>query len=132
MYRYDFRIMKNMNSPPYSDSPWLIDLHSHGLIIGMTGTGKSNYLRIVLDRLNSEDCNIVLLDPHGEVTDYALMKSKKRRVFLSGSDYPGSEGIYSGINVLSTTGGMIEASIVSDWIRQAFSMDDVLSMGPEA
>ena len=129
MYRYDFRIMKNMNSPPYSDSPWLIDLHSHGLIIGMTGTGKSNYLRIVLDRLNSEDCNIVLLDPHGEVTDYALMKSKKRRVFLSGSDYPGSEGIYSGINVLSTTGGMIEASIVSDWIRQAFSMDDVLSMG---
>ena len=129
MHSYDFRMMKNMSSPPYKDSPWLIDLHSHGMIIGMTGTGKSNYLRTILNKLDEEDCNIVLLDPHGEVSNFALMKSTKTKVLLSGSDYPGSEGIYSGINVLKITGGVVEASIVSDWIRQAFSLDDVLSMG---
>ncbi len=125
----EISIRENYRFPPYKEKPWLMDLNSHGLIIGKTGTGKSNYLRLILDHLDGEKCNIILLDPHGEVSDYALMKTKKNSVFLSGKDYEGSEGIYTGLNVLQYPGDEASANLMGDWVKQAFSLDDALSRG---
>ncbi len=129
MFRYDPSLRQNANFAPYKDKPWLINLNSHCLIVGMTGTGKSNYLRLILDHLDREECNVVLMDPHGEVSDYALMKSSKNKIFLSGSHYEGAEGFYSGINVLKTSKDELEPNIITDWLKHAFSSDDALSKG---
>lgn len=129
MYRHYVGLKQNISNPPYSEKPWLIDLSSHGIVIGKTGSGKSNYLLHILKQLDGDDCNIVLIDPHGATSDSFLPFTKKEPILLSGHDYPGSEGKYSGVNVLHTAGGEESAYLTGDWLRQAFSMDDSLSGG---
>lgn len=129
MYRHYIVIRQNTAYPPYPDKPWLMDLNSHALIIGKTGSGKSNYLLQILKHLDREDCNIVLIDPHGLTADSFLSATEKDTILLSGHDYPGSEGKYSGINVLHTSGKEESAYLTGDWLRQAFSKDDALSGG---
>lgn len=129
MYDHDILVHENTGFPPYYRKPWLIDLKSHCILIGKTGSGKSNYLRNILNQLETDDCNVVLLDPHVEVANYALMKSKKNKIFLSGRDYPGSEGIYTGTNVLKLSDNGEEAYLVADWVRSSLAREDAISQG---
>lgn len=126
-YKINYIAIDKANHPPYDETPWLFNLKSHNIIIGRTGTGKSNYLLHIIKHLNEVDCNTVLLDPHGQVSNEALKLSNKNKILLSGHDYPGSERVYSGINVLKTTGGQENAYLVADWIRHAFSENEALS-----
>ena len=129
MYTYDHRIRDHYIFPPHPYKPWLINLDSHAVIFGKTGTGKSNYIRHVLNHLDAKDGNLVLLDPHGEAADYFLSMTIKKTVFLSGMDYEGSDGNYAGVNLLSTSGVPEEAHLIEDWVKQAFSKDDNLPDG---
>ncbi len=129
MYDVEPSISENTSSAPDRKKKWLIDLNSHSIILGRSGTGKSNYIKNIIKHLERMECNIVLLDPHGSVSEYAIMNSSKSILFLSGVDYPGSEGIYSGINVLENSGSLEEANLVGDWLRRAFETESSLSMG---
>lgn len=127
-YDYDPFISLNTANPPFPENKELISLETHGIIVGKTGTGKSNYLRIVLDALDKRDCNIILLDPHAQTADYALLTSHKDRIFLSGRDFAGSGKSYVGFNSLQFRDNY-EASLVSSWLIQAFSTEEAISNG---
>ena len=43
---------------------------------------------------------------------------------MSGRDYPGAEGKYTGINALQFSGESSEAHLVSSWLRQSFYLED--------
>ena len=129
MYRRYYVIRENAANSPSHDKPWLMDLRSHGIVIGKTGSGKSNYLLHILRHIDREDCNIVLLDPHGQTSDSFLSMTKREAIILSGHDYPGSEGRYSGINALHTSGEEENAYRVGDWMVQAFSSNENMSNG---
>ena len=129
MYSKYAGIRENIPNRPHPEKPWLIDLSSHGIIVGKTGSGKSNYLLHVLNHIDRDDCNIVLIDPHGSTADSFLPVTGKEPVILSGHDYPGSEGKYAGINVLQTSGGDENAYRVGDWLVQAFSTNETMSSG---
>lgn len=127
-YDYDYAVRWHVSKPPYRKRPKMVNLSFHTFVIGKTGSGKTNYLKQILDALEEKSCNIVLLDPHGRLADYALSKSGKRKLLLSGLDYEGSDHMYAGINALAAE-GMIEASLVSDWLSRAFSTEETLSYG---
>ena len=129
MYRKYIGLRENVSDPPFPHKPWLMNLNSHGLIIGKTGSGKSNYLLHILRQLDQGKGNIVLIDPHGLTGDSFLSHSNKEHVILSGHNYPGSEGKYAGINVLQTSGGEENAFRVGDWLVQAFSSNEIVSNG---
>lgn len=127
-YDYDYAVRWHVSQPPYAGNPKMVNLKFHTFVIGKTGSGKTNYLRQILDSLLDQDCNIVLLDPHGKLADYALSREGKRKLLLSGLDYMGSDRMYAGINALSAE-GTLEAGLVSDWLSHAFSTEESLSFG---
>ena len=129
MYRHYVGLRQNVANPPYPDKPWLMDLNSHGIIIGKTGSGKSDCLLHILRQLEKEDCNIVLLGPHGLTADSFLSITGKKTILLSGHDFKFSKGKYSGINVLHTSEREENAFLIGDWLRQSFAMGETLSGG---
>lgn len=129
MYDYDRRIRENYHNPPHPDKPWVLNLDSHAVIFGKTGTGKSNYLKHVFNELEKDDGNIVIIDPHGDVADYAICRTNRNAVFLSGHDYEGAEGRYAGLNLIEASGSFEEAQLIGDWVKQAFSKEESLSKG---
>jgi energy-coupling factor transporter ATP-binding protein EcfA2 len=102
----------------------------HALIVGKTGTGKSNILSLILNYLENKPGNIVVLDPHTQVSDYAILaNSHKELIFLTGHDYSGSESLYTGINVLSTSGSASDSVTITEWLRDTISAEDIISHG---
>lgn len=128
-YNIHHRFKEHTYNEPIEGKKWLMDLSSHGVVIGKTGYGKSNYLLQIIRHLNGQSCNIVLIDPHGSTSDLALKISDKNKIFLSGRDYRGSENVYSGVNILRSTGQMESANRIGDWVRQAILQDEGISAG---
>ena len=93
----------------------------HAFIVGKTGTGKSNMLSLIIEYLESRPGNIVILDPHAQVSDHAILTNRQKElVFLTGHDYPGSESLYTGINVLDTSGNVSDTVTVTEWLRDTW------------
>lgn len=114
---------KNKEYPIHRGHPDLIDFNSNCLILGKTRTGKSSYLKILVDEI-MEDNSVVIIDPHGGVAHWSLFCGNDTGdatiLTLSGSDYPESKGIYTGFNALSyQKGNIAEANRVSSWLREA-------------
>ena len=102
----------------------------HAFIVGKTGTGKSNMLSLIIEYLESRPGNIVILDPHAQVSDHAILTNRQKElVFLTGHDYPGSESLYTGINVLDTSGNVSDTVTVTEWLRDTISSEDIISHG---
>jgi energy-coupling factor transporter ATP-binding protein EcfA2 len=102
----------------------------HTIIVGKTGTGKSNLLSLVLKHLDKRPGNIIVLDPHSQVSDKAILTNTRRElVFLTGHDYNGSESIYTGLNVLGTSGMPADSVIISEWLRDTISSEEIMSHG---
>ncbi|MGC8515313.1 MAG: ATP-binding protein [Thermoplasmata archaeon] len=102
----------------------------HALIVGKTGTGKSNMLSLIIEYLENRPGNLVILDPHAQVSDLAIFtNNEKELVFLTGHDYPGSGSLYTGINVLSTSGNASDSVAVTEWLRDTISTEDIISHG---
>ena len=104
MYRY--RRQFNRPVPPVKDSRTVLgisgggnevstsieELAGHFLICGKTGTGKTNLLRLIIGSLDAAEGNVVLFDPHGQLSDWTIANVKnKDTVFLSGKSYPGQQ-----------------------------------------
>ncbi len=102
----------------------------HTMIIGKTGTGKSNMLSHILNYLQDRAGNIIVLDPHSQVSDYVILANRSKELFfLSGHDYISTENRYSGINVLETSGSLQDSVTISEWIRDTISSEDIISHG---
>jgi hypothetical protein len=142
MYRY--RRQFNRPGPPEKDSETVLgingngdpvsidreDLSGHFLICGKTGTGKTNLLRLLLGSLDASDSNIILFDPHGQLSEWSIGNLHNRDVvFLSGRSYPGCNNKYTGINVIESMNSEEAAILSSSWMREVLSSEDALSHG---
>ena len=142
MYRY--RRQFNRPVPPVKDSRTVLgisgggnevstsieELAGHFLICGKTGTGKTNLLRLIIGSLDAAEGNVVLFDPHGQLSDWTIANVKnKDTVFLSGKSYSGSYDKNTGINVIGSMNSEEAAILSSSWLREVLSSEDALSHG---
>ena len=142
MYRY--RRQFNRPVPPVKDSRAVLgisgdgnqvsttieDLAGHFLVCGKTGTGKTNLLRSIIRSLDGADGNLILFDPHGQLSDWTIGNIKnKDAVFLSGRSYPGSYDKNTGINVIDSMNSEEATILSSSWLREVLSSEDALSHG---
>ena len=77
------------------------ELMFHTLVLGRTGTGKSNLLKILFNCISRDDnSNIILVDFHGTLSrEIICMNHGKRLVFISPGD-PKSNEFKTRLNVL--------------------------------
>jgi len=106
-------------------------LRRHLVILGKTGTGKSNILRVITAEIIRRKLgSVVLLDPHGDTARSISCEFPRSTMVLS--PYPldrGSEKMAVTINPLSVGKSVNNPSAVSGWIREAFSTESSLSQG---
>ena len=79
---------------------------NHNLIVGRTGTGKSNLLASLWNIYSGiADANIVIFDPHGQLSDQIIAENKKMEVvYISTQEKYSVNGKRIGFNVLSRNG----------------------------
>lgn len=63
----------------------------HVHIIGKTGSGKTNLLKNLLRQDLQRSCGIAVIDPHGDLVDYALRHAGKRRDDITLLDFSNVE-----------------------------------------
>lgn len=107
------------------------EIDGHFLILGKTGTGKSTLLLRILEQLDAIDCNVVVIDPHGELTPKAVTVCTQKELIFYGriksSDNPAGKSVTS--NFLKCRNGEDDLERTSEWIRSIFSQDPVISSG---
>ncbi len=139
MYRYRNAVRRDQPDRKQATSNGRIDQRTianiikehtgHICLVGKTGTGKSNMLKILLREIMDADNNVLLLDPHGTLSDWGIQhNAKKDLVFLSGHDYSGEE-IFSGTNMIACDERAQDPPLVSAWLKEILSSEDSLSHG---
>ncbi len=103
------------------------ELMFHTLVLGRTGTGKSNLLKILFNCISRDDnSNIILVDFHGTLSrEIICMNYGKRLVFISPGD-PKSNEFKTRLNVLK---GSNLSPVMLYNIQKIFSQEDSLSSG---
>ena len=74
-------------------------LFFHSIILGRTGTGKSNLLRILCNSYIKEpDSNLIIIDFHGSLSNQIVsLESKKDLIYLGTSEENGGKKIMMNI-----------------------------------
>lgn len=104
-------------------------LEGHMLILGKTGTGKSTLLLNLISQLLNRGNNVVLIDPHGDISERALcMDSEVNKIYLGSGTVDGSR-YQTCMNFLSTGGENTLVERTSEWIRSIFSHEQEISSG---
>ena len=110
----------------------IANLVNHNLIVGRTGTGKSNLLAS-LWRIYSgiNRANIVIFDPHGRLSDQIIAENKTMEVvYISTQEKYSVNGKRIGFNVLSRNGkNSNDIGIITDTIKDLFSGESLFSKG---
>ncbi len=101
-------------------------LFFHSIILGRTGTGKSNLLRILCNSYIKEpDSNLIIIDFHGSLSNQIVsLESKKDLIYLGTSEENGGKKIM--MNILK---GASSSSISLYLIQEIFSKESSLSGG---
>ncbi len=112
------------NGRPYSIEPE--KLYFHTLILGRTGTGKSNLIKNLCSPiLNEGKNNLIIIDFHGTLSsDLIRMNSKMELVYISPEENP--EKLSMKMNVLK---GSAESPIFLYILQKIFSTENALSGG---
>ncbi|MCW6169050.1 MAG: DUF87 domain-containing protein [Thermoplasmatales archaeon] len=106
-------------------------LRRHLVVLGKTGTGKSNILkRIVSEIIDKKLGSVVILDPHGNMARSLACRYVDSTMVLS------PRSVFSGIrqksitlNPLQIKGEQNDPSVIGGWVRDAFSSENTLSQG---
>ncbi|EQD81178.1 hypothetical protein B1A_00102, partial [mine drainage metagenome] len=107
-------------------------LINHNLIVGRTGTGKSNLLASIWKIYSGiEGSNVILFDPHGQLSDRIIAENESMDVvYISTQEKYSINGRRIGFNVLSTSGkNADEIGIVTDTVKELFSGESMFSKG---
>ena len=105
---------------------------NHNLIVGRTGTGKSNLLASLWNIYSGiADANIVIFDPHGQLSDQIIAENKKMEVvYISTQEKYSVNGKRIGFNVLSRNGkNSGDIGVITDTIKDLFSGESLFSKG---
>jgi hypothetical protein len=125
-FRYSVGSSKNEKWPEGQDG---LDSQSrlmfHSLIMGRTGTGKSNLLKHLIMKISGmENSNLIVIDFHGNMASHVIDLCRNRNlVYLSPA---GSEKYKVRMNVLS---GSADSPISMYLLSQIFSQEGSLSGG---
>ncbi len=110
----------------------LKNIVNHNLIVGRTGTGKSNLLAS-LRRIYSgiENSNVVIFDPHGQLSDQIIGENSNMDVvYISTQEKYTVDGKRIGFNVLSNSGNSFgNIGIITDTVKDLFSGESLFSRG---
>lgn len=106
-------------------------LSRHLLILGKTGTGKSNLLRLLIKEIIAGGHgSVVVLDPHGDLGKECVSLFPADSFVISPKHVnSGSGELFLNFNAISTPGGSADSSLSAGWIRDAFSSEGVFSQG---
>ncbi len=106
-------------------------LKRHLVVLGKTGTGKSNILkRIVSEIIDKNLGSVVILDPHGNMArSLACRYSVSTMVLSPRSVFFGNKEKSITLNPLQINGKQKDPSVIGGWVRDAFSSESTLSQG---
>ena len=120
----DFKLGISSAGGPYGISEQTLFFHS--LVLGRTGTGKSNLLRNLIDSgLKSQNSNIILIDFHGQLARKAIELNKTKSLLYLGPE-SGEDSKSVKLNLLR---GASESPISLYLIQDIFSSESSLSGG---
>ncbi len=105
---------------------------NHNLIVGRTGTGKSNLLASLWKIYSGvPNSNIVIFDPHGQLSDEIIAENKNMEVvYISTQEKYSVDGKRIGFNVLSRSGkNSGDIGVITDTIKDLFSGESLFSKG---
>ena len=107
----------------------LSDISGHMLILGKSGTGKSNLMSLIAKDLLKREGNLVVIDPHGNLSSTIIGENRtKDFVYISGRKVnSGSGDIAVQLNPLRSDSDSIERT--SGWLREIMSSDQSVSQG---
>ncbi len=105
------------------------DLLGHMLIVGKSGTGKSNLLSVLCSRLLQQEGNIVLIDPHGNLSETVIgINRTKNLVYISSRVVESDNGpVMVQVNPLRVGRNSVERT--SGWMREILASDTSISQG---
>lgn len=94
------------------------EINKHMLIIGESGSGKSNACKQIIKGLSSEGANFIVFDPHDEYID--LAKETGAKVY---------NALYAGINLFDLDGMSIKERTgdLTELFRKVFRLGEVQS-----
>lgn len=106
-------------------------LERHLLVLGKTGTGKSNaVLQIIGHIIKKEMGSVAIFDPHGTMAKIIATAFPEKTVVITQGEISESDekrGIT--LNAITTSNGNINRELAVSWIKDAFATEDSLSRG---
>ncbi|MGC8506546.1 MAG: type IV secretory system conjugative DNA transfer family protein [Thermoplasmata archaeon] len=104
---------------PESDTP------GHLMVLGKSGTGKSNLLRNISGSVLESGSTLIMIDPHGKLAHSVVSDYNKECVYLT--PFPSQSSRFLGFNILTNDGSEYDMEIISQWIKDLFSSSSELS-----
>ncbi len=106
-------------------------LQRHLLVAGKTGSGKSNFLKVLIEGIISgNEGSVLLLDPHGNLAREVASGCPHNTVVISptGMEEEGQR-INISLNAISAGNYQESGSLAAGWIKDAFASEGVFSHG---
>lgn len=110
----------------------LRNLDGHILMLGKSGTGKSNLLGNLITEISNRPCNIVLLDPHGNLSDSVIQRNRAKKLLYISPEvlHRNGEKYAVTFNTISLEGmDDLDIERTTGWLRDMFANDESFSSG---
>lgn len=106
-------------------------LQRHLLVLGKTGTGKSNVLKQILKEIvKGERGSVVVFDPHGNLAKSVSGSFPDRTVVISQKKFESGNGLRAiSLNAIDLDSNSENATLAAGWVKDAFSNEGVFSHG---
>ena len=101
------------------------DTPGHLMVLGKSGTGKSNLLRNISSSVLESGSTLIMIDPHGKLANSVVSDYNKECVYLT--PFPSQSSKFLGFNILTNDGSEYDIEIISQWIKDLFSSSSELS-----
>ncbi len=123
----NWRIGRTHGGSPVGLNPEL--LSTHAAVLGKTGSGKSNILRIIVSSIiRHSDGSVIIFDPHGDLArDLAQSFPESSVIIPARSIRIGGEDRSITMNPLQ--GASENPEFFAGWIRDTFASNGVFSQG---
>ncbi len=106
-------------------------LQRHLIVLGKTGSGKSNFLKVLVNGiLSRNEGSVLLLDPHGTLGKEVVSSFPDKSVIISPIGLEkDNQRIAIQLNSISVDNSRESNNIAAGWIKDAFANEGVFSHG---